>query len=442
MQVNLEEIIKTIEKEGFFKKDNGQPWHPQLAIAKEFYQNYEIRSALKDKIENMLKASGFEELAQKYAAGERISISGFEFQQIKIKEEIDYKMFPIANSIAVAQLWLGALGTVFSIPAALLGFFFPLNLTFSSIIGGLAGKMLIKGIKAIKRKKLLTAIHQTSAGIGGLIKLPFLSYVTDVIRMGSLIGSFLRSIYDITLLYTICKIFAFRREIKDVLPDQEEIKLDVARQIGRYRELWKKYHNCLPKVENLQKELAFLNTVASHAKLYKLDLNKIDIEIDYVTKKFLSTAAARADLLTNTIDFLNLKEVDRPMFAKIYGHELAHLDGIINEGEANFKADALLEELASICPGVGYEFQLEKGKLISAGHAYAISSGKGIIDLIIEFRNLGMPKEAISDVLTWFLISDKLKHLFFLQHLIGGSHQLAGYTIDHYKLVKAAGGYR
>ncbi|MBI4448363.1 hypothetical protein HY643_05270, partial [Candidatus Woesearchaeota archaeon] len=191
------------------------------------------------------------------------------------------------------------------------------------------------------------------------------------------------------------------------------------------------------------------------------------IDLDGVTGKLIG-ATARADIFARTSEFSSEKisGVDAALFAKVYAHEISHLDGVINEGRANYRADKVLEDMTLIFPDDGYDLQLEKDKLISVGHAYTLSTINETmaklkkvvpLELMVQHLNdLGLHLENVSEeatkgkknqlnknycpltsIINWtYNVKGITRALLKVQSVVGGSNPNSGYTIDNYKLMK------
>jgi len=441
--LECKEIEELIEKEGTLKA--------KLKYTKK------IESMLENLL-NEYKGKEEEEAIEKhlrnYRNGEKVWISGLYFYDPE-RTKVD------AQFIAVPSLNNAAnMGVIAKIPLAIAAM-----LRNSKIIKGLNKgmipfsfglKYLNKAYKECKKPKkdFKKIAKYGAAGVGGTLLFLPITVENGAVYYCIYLPFMLAFQYVTTK--SMFKVFSCRERISDPLPPVEIIREDLEKQIKNFENTRKKYLKLgktpdLVKPEKLVDELMEINKYLKH-HLENIKLSDVDIEIDAVMNTFIGKgAAARADVVTETAELSAsiLKKVTRPELAKIYSHEIFHLDGSLNEGRANFRADRLLEDMAAHNENEGYDLQLELDRLIAVAHTYYLSKiqemrTKGVKekDKILEEVKKDMEKTGIkgvvaSKVLAWlFPSSVKIKTLFIAQSIFGGNNPKGGYTIDYYKLLK------
>lgn len=407
-----------------------------------------------------------ERALEKYNQGDIVRIDELSFFDATKQpyETKQYCMNPLINSLGSGMIWAGLGILISTLP--LIGtevnaeYIRPVQSALINLGFGL--KFLNKAYKEAKDGSYdWNGIKNTVAGVGlmtipippeTLMAMPGLAFYT--ITAANYTGL-------ITVFSRFFRALGRRERIMDPLPGIEEIKEDLIRQIAVYKKVKEKYSGEEFKSideKNFNEEANLLNLYLRY-HLQNIGLDRIHFDWDHVTGKVLG-ATARADIFVDTAEFSSekMKEMDAPLFAKVYAHEVAHLDGVMNEGRANLRADKVLEDLAIYQPDSGYDLQLEIGKLISIGHAYTLllNLGKGqpippemlkrhLMSFGLEPAPNELPKELrnqlnknhpLESIIGWTY--NKKRVLLRLQSVVGGSNPNSGYTIDHYKLLKKA----
>lgn len=434
---------------------------------KERFSNAETpdeKNVISGNIEYILASS------EKYNRGGVITIDDILFYdptKLQFKER-HRRMCPILNSVGSGVFWAGLSIFFYTLPLAFTDF----NAEYINpvqnglIYSGIGLKFLvrsykdlmnIKGDKKFNTKKYLQHLQYLLAGAGGIsFATPYIFSIPYVVLMYTIFSRFFRTIGK-------------RERITEPLPSFQEVRDDLLKKIDDYKKIKDKYRDAeFRRVErkNFDNEANLIDIYLRY-HLTNITLNDIYFDWDYVTGRVLG-ATARADVFTDTAEFSaeKMKNMTSPLFAKVYAHEVAHLDGVINEGRANFRADKVLEDMIIHKPDEGYDLQMERDMLISVGHAYALmlqGEHKELyhkelshLQLKEHLIQLGLHEEGavapqnknqlnINDplhgILGWASPNQTMgrKILLRVQSITGGSNPNSGYTIDHYKLLKRDG---
>lgn len=500
-----EEVVNSVERVGVRTDITGLLYSESLeAILEQDCNKYQLKKALAPKLENILNKTkenledklsiwegcehlpkeleGFlaekrydlavvETALKRYWHGKSITINGLRFCNADRapEEKINYKMFPSLNFLSNGLFYAGMVPYFLGLPIYLLsGNAIPIEVGATCICTGFGSKFIGKAIKSLFKKLPLKALYYSAVGLGGLS----LAASSNMFHVNlnnstlSYVAALSAYTFNIHLFVKFLKTIFAREKITEPLPFFGEVNMDLETQIKRYNEVKKRYKNiAIRKIPTTPK--SFIEEIQGINKYLKYYLKKgllkrIDVDIDNFIGKILP-AAAHADPFTNTAEFCTKAYYDKKgqnkltagLFAKIYSHEIMHLNGIMNEGKANYLADKVLEDLAINRQGQGYDLQLERDRLIAVGHVYSLyeiyrflkSNGdrikdkmclglvcKNLIKRDLQQKKVG--KSEIESILKWVFPGKISKYLFKAQSIMGGSNPLGGYTIDCYKLLK------
>ncbi|MFH1637262.1 MAG: hypothetical protein ABIB71_02445 [Candidatus Woesearchaeota archaeon] len=438
----------------------------------------------------------------KYSRGRIITVDGLRFFKASratapyngkyILHEKKYHMAPIVNNAGNTLLSAGGAVLLPSIAIAMPIYYagvpeaiIPVAIGAGLVGAGAGMKMLAKAVKsaATRGRNFFSPMVYGLAGAGGI------SYMfqgnENASSAENLCGLVFMGLLGVRFLQAVKN----RKSIKDKLPSLEEAAEDLHKQIAVYNAFRDKYRDAeLRKIgkKDVNAEANFLNTYMAH-HMKSIQPHQIDLELDSITGK-ISGAIAHADVFTNTAELSTEKVlgVSSPFFAKIYTHEAAHLDQIINEGGANFRAHKVLEDLAVYNPDEGYDLQIEHDKLVAVGHVYGIllneerkkrkekplskeeftlhlmdfglrdQFSEGLFEAIQGAKDEGSMRDSLRAFGKEWGKGNKLPNLdnpiYAISHymyqgvkgsifrrmqwLVGGSDVRGGYTVDFYKLLK------